>query len=47
VYSLVGSLNKIPLAVISILLFRLPMDAYSLSSILVGLAAGVLFTVTR
>jgi len=47
VYSLVGSLNKIPLALISILLFRLPVDAFSLGSILVGLAAGVLFTMTR
>jgi len=47
VYSLVGSLNKIPLALISIVLFRLPVDAFSLGSILVGLAAGVLFTMTR
>ena len=46
VYSLVGSLNKIPLALVSILLFRLPVDARSLTSIMIGLAAGVLFTQT-
>lgn len=42
-YSLVGSLNKIPMALVSILLFRLPVDVRSLTSILIGLAAGVLF----
>ncbi|KAK9831369.1 hypothetical protein WJX81_006272 [Elliptochloris bilobata] len=46
VYSLVGSLNKIPLALTSILLFRLPVDARSMTSIMIGLAAGVLFTQT-
>ena len=42
-YSLVGSLNKIPVAVIGIVVFAAPTTAANLGSIAVGLLAGVLF----
>lgn len=42
-YGLVGSLNKIPVAVIGILMFNAPTSRTNLISIGVGLAAGVLF----
>lgn len=42
-YSLVGSLNKIPVAVIGILAFNAPTTPANLASITVGLLAGVLF----
>jgi GDP-mannose transporter len=42
-YGLVGSLNKIPVAVIGMALFNAPTTTANLVSIGVGLAAGVLF----
>ncbi|XP_047976731.1 GDP-mannose transporter GONST1-like isoform X1 [Salvia hispanica] len=42
-YSLVGSLNKIPLSVAGILLFKVPTSLENSASILFGLLAGVLF----
>ncbi|XP_065862262.1 GDP-mannose transporter GONST1 [Euphorbia lathyris] len=42
-YSLVGSLNKIPLSVAGILLFHVPTSLENSASILFGLVAGVLF----
>ncbi|KAL3620324.1 GDP-mannose transporter gonst1 [Castilleja foliolosa] len=42
-YSLVGSLNKIPLSVAGILLFNVPTSLENSASILFGLLAGVLF----
>eukprot|EP00246_Nothoceros_aenigmaticus_P003307 TRINITY_DN14360_c0_g1_i2.p1 TRINITY_DN14360_c0_g1~~TRINITY_DN14360_c0_g1_i2.p1 ORF type:complete len:362 (-),score=44.79 TRINITY_DN14360_c0_g1_i2:320-1405(-) len=42
-YSLIGSLNKIPLSVAGILLFRVPTTFANLLSIIFGLFAGVLF----
>lgn len=42
-YSLVGSLNKIPVAIVGIVLFRAPTSATNIGSIAVGLLAGVLF----
>ncbi|KAI8474303.1 MAG: hypothetical protein J3K34DRAFT_137853 [Monoraphidium minutum] len=42
-FSLVGSLNKIPLAVLGIAMFAAPTSANNLLSILIGLAAGVVF----
>lgn len=42
-YSLVGSLNKIPLSVAGILLFKVPTSFENLLSILFGLFAGVFF----
>ncbi|GAV57188.1 hypothetical protein CFOL_v3_00726 [Cephalotus follicularis] len=42
-YSLVGSLNKIPLSVAGILLFKVPTSLENATSILFGLLAGVLF----
>jgi GDP-mannose transporter len=42
-YGLVGSLNKIPVAVVGIVLFSAPTTPANLASIAVGLLAGVLF----
>ncbi|XP_061368304.1 GDP-mannose transporter GONST1-like [Gastrolobium bilobum] len=42
-YSLVGSLNKIPLSIAGILLFKVPTSLENSSSILFGLLAGVFF----
>ncbi|XP_031101411.1 GDP-mannose transporter GONST1 isoform X2 [Ipomoea triloba] len=42
-YSLVGSLNKIPLSVTGILLFKVPTSLENATSILFGLLAGVFF----
>ncbi|KAL8132999.1 GDP-mannose transporter GONST1 isoform X1 [Apium graveolens] len=42
-YSLVGSLNKIPLSVAGILLFKVPTSLENSASILFGLVAGVFF----
>ncbi|KAG6538022.1 hypothetical protein ZIOFF_003125 [Zingiber officinale] len=42
-YSLVGSLNKIPLSLAGILLFKVPTSLENLFSILFGLLAGVFF----
>eukprot|EP00850_Spirogloea_muscicola_P015174 SM000114S24137 [mRNA] locus=s114:287362:288759:+ [translate_table: standard] len=43
-YGLVGSLNKIPLSLLGMLLFNAPTSFANLTSIAAGLAAGVLFT---
>ncbi|PIA32130.1 hypothetical protein AQUCO_04500019v1 [Aquilegia coerulea] len=42
-YSLVGSLNKIPISVAGVLLFNVPVSSSNLFSILFGLFAGVFF----
>lgn len=42
-YSLVGSLNKVPVAVIGLLAFSVAWSAPNLASIAVGLVAGVVF----
>ncbi|KAK3035423.1 hypothetical protein RJ639_032848 [Escallonia herrerae] len=42
-YSLVGSLNKIPISVAGIVLFKVPVSVPNLFSILFGLFAGVFF----
>ena len=42
-YSLVGSLNKIPVAVIGLVAFNVPWSVENLASILVGLFAGIIF----
>ncbi|MFS7977179.1 hypothetical protein Hanom_Chr10g00901071 [Helianthus anomalus] len=42
-YSLVGSLNKIPLSVAGIVLFHVPTSLENSASILFGLIAGVFF----
>ena len=42
-YSLVGSLNKIPVALIGLVAFNVPWSPQNLLSILVGLSAGVIF----
>lgn len=43
IYSLVGALNKIPVAIVGITAFGEPTNTKNLTSILVGLGAGVLF----
>ena len=42
-YSLVGSLNKIPVAILGLIAFNVPWNAENLASVLVGLAAGIVF----
>lgn len=42
-YSLVGSLNKIPMSLAGLLLFNVPLSVPNLFSILFGLFAGVFF----
>ncbi|KAL8146026.1 GDP-mannose transporter GONST2-like [Apium graveolens] len=42
-YSLVGSLNKIPISIVGIVLFKVPVSLTNLFSILFGLFAGVFF----
>jgi GDP-mannose transporter len=42
-FSLVGSLNKIPLAVLGMLLFKAPTSTNNLISVMVGLLAGAVF----
>jgi|UniRef100_A0A7S3BTQ5 GDP-mannose transporter len=44
VYSLVGSLNKIPTSILGILMFNTPTTWQNLASIGLGLAAGIAFT---
>ncbi|KAM3289959.1 GDP-mannose transporter GONST1 isoform X2 [Capsicum chacoense] len=46
-YSLVGSLNKIPLSVAGILLFKVPTSLENTASIFFGLLAGVTFARTK
>lgn len=47
IYSLVGSLNKVPLAVIGLLAFNVPWTVPNLVSILVGTLAGVVFVIVK
>ena len=47
IYSLVGSLNKVPLAFIGMFLFAAPWSLQNLASISVGLAAGVVFAIAK
>ena len=42
-YSLTGSLNKIPTAILGMLLFHVPTTRKNVLSVLIGLSAGVLF----
>ncbi|PNW74619.1 hypothetical protein CHLRE_12g490050v5 [Chlamydomonas reinhardtii] len=44
IYSLIGSLNKIPIAIVGMLAFAEPTNPKNLSSIVIGLGAGVMFT---
>jgi GDP-mannose transporter len=43
----VGSLNKVPLALIGLLAFNMPWTVPNLLSILVGTLAGVVFVVAK
>ncbi|GLC35477.1 hypothetical protein PLESTB_000203200 [Pleodorina starrii] len=44
IYSLIGSLNKFPIATVGILAFDEPTNVKNLASIVIGLGAGVIFT---
>ncbi|GIL84758.1 hypothetical protein Vretimale_14453 [Volvox reticuliferus] len=44
IYSLVGALNKIPVAIVGLVAFAEPTNPKNLTSIIIGLGAGVLFT---
>lgn len=46
-FSLVGSLNKIPVSVIGLFLFERTWSLPNLLSVMVGLAAGVMFVVAK
>jgi len=43
IYSLVGALNKIPVAVVGIVIFHEHSSPQNMASILIGLGAGILF----
>ncbi len=43
IYSLVGALNKIPVAIVGLLVFQEPTNPKNLGSIILGLLAGVIF----
>ncbi|PSC76911.1 GDP-mannose golgi apparatus [Micractinium conductrix] len=47
IYSLVGSLTKVPLSIIGLLAFNVPWTPPNLVSVLVGCAAGVVFAVVK
>ena len=42
-YSLIGSLNKIPVALIGLFAFSVPWTIPNLASVLIGLVAGIIF----
>lgn len=46
-YSLVGSMNKIPLAILGIIAFNEPTNPKNTASICLGLGAGILLTQTK
>jgi GDP-mannose transporter len=47
IYSLVGALNKIPVAVVGIVLFHEASSPQNLASIFIGLGAGILFVYAK
>jgi GDP-mannose transporter len=47
IYSLVGALNKVPIAFIGLFIFSAPWSFENLASIMVGLAAGVIFGIAK
>ena len=46
-FSLVGSLNKIPVSIIGLVLFESGWSLPNLASVLVGLASGVMFVIAK
>mmetsp|Transcript_9885 Transcript_9885/g.24204 ORF Transcript_9885/g.24204 Transcript_9885/m.24204 type:complete len:487 (-) Transcript_9885:2-1462(-) len=46
-YSMVGALNKIPLAILGIFIFNDPLNLLNLSGVFLGLAGGILFSYDR
>lgn len=47
IYSLVGALNKIPVAIVGLFAFHEPTNPKNLASIIIGLAAGVVFAYAK
>ncbi len=47
IYSLVGALNKIPVAIVGILAFHEATNPQNLASIMIGLGAGILFVFAK
>ncbi|CUM63919.1 uncharacterized protein PRCAT00001507001 [Priceomyces carsonii] len=46
-YSMVGALNKLPIALSGLIFFDAPKNFWSISSIFVGFAAGLVYTVSK
>lgn len=46
-YSMVGALNKLPIALSGLIFFDAPINFFSISSIFVGFAAGVVYAVAK
>ncbi|VUG16061.1 VRG4 [Brettanomyces bruxellensis] len=46
-YSMVGALNKLPIALSGLIFFDAPINFFSVSSIFIGFAAGVLYAVAK
>jgi len=46
-YSVVGSLNKIPLTIIGVIVFSTPMNLFGGISIVIGLAGGVVYSLYK
>jgi GDP-mannose transporter len=47
IYSLVGALNKIPVAIVGIVAFKEASSPKNLASIMIGLGAGILFVLSK
>ena len=47
IHSLVGSLNKAPLALMGLFIFNVPWTPQNMASIVLGLVAGLLFTIAK
>ncbi|GMM31099.1 GDP-mannose transporter [Martiniozyma asiatica (nom. inval.)] len=46
-YSMVGALNKLPIALSGLIFFDAPINFFSISSIFVGFGAGIVYTVSK
>ncbi len=46
-YSMVGALNKLPIALSGLLFFKAPINFYSISSIFIGFAAGLVYAIAK
>ena len=46
-YSMVGALNKLPIALSGLVFFNAPVNFFSVSSIFIGFSAGIVYTVAK